>query len=297
MPLHISRRTVAVRVWFKVTSKRETMVLFSFPTKRRSVMYKIIVPVVFGLFQVLQANKPSPELCVIAKQNCGDDPLMCGIAYALFENACDLKPKSMSTRSNQNGTYFVPPAPKPCSQECVESIERLKRTKRGKELYDCDCRLDGYCLVVKARVAKCLNKTKQEPFISCSVALWNCSRDPLCNFLKTKFVEDCGEMLNGVRCEKKCLKIQSRLFKSTYGKALAKCECDGYGEAYCRAVKGHAEQLGCTLGGTGTGSPAFTYVPSDPHIYDTPIPKGNTVRFPASLWTFSAAMASTLFLL
>ena len=239
------------------------MVLFSFPTKRRSVMYKIIVPVVFGLFQVLQANKPSPELCVIANQNCEDDLLMCGLAYALFEYACDLKPNSMLTRSNQNGTYFVPPTPKPCSQECVESIERLKRTKRGKELYECDCRLDGYCLVVKARVAKCLNKTKQRPFISCSMALGNCSRDPLCNFLQEKFVEDCGEMINGIRCEKKCLRVQRKLFRSTYGKALLKCECDGYSEAYCRAVQAQRQQLGCIPRKNGSGTPAFTYVATD----------------------------------
>ena len=223
-------------------------------------MHKIILPILLGLFKVVQANKPSPELCVTATQKCLDDVFKCGLAYALFVDACDLMPKSMSTTNNRNGTYFVPPTPKPCSQECVESIERLKRTKRGKKLYECDCQFDGYCLVVKAGVAKCLNKTKQESFISCSMALWNCSRDPTCKFLQEKFVEDCGEMINGIRCEKKCLRIQRKLFRSTYGKALLKCECDGYGEAYCRAVQAQRQQLGCIPRKNGSGTPAFTYV-------------------------------------
>ena len=259
-------------------------------------MYKIILPVIFGLFQALQANKPPSELCVIANQNCQKDVFMCGLAYALFADACDLGVKLLSTRSNQNGTYFVPPVAKPCSEECVQAIETLKSTKRGKELYECDCQLDGQCLVVKARVAKCLNETRQGPYVSCTMAFSNCSRDPTCKFLRDKFLRDCGQMINGVRCEKKCIKIQSRLFRSTYGKALAGCECDGRTEAYCRAVRAHAVQLRCMPGEDGSGVPVFTYVPSDTVIHGQPSLKGKTSRSRASCWTFLAVLVLTLFL-
>ena len=223
-------------------------------------MYKIIFSVLFGLFQVLGANQLQPKLCVRVRQNCEvKDPLNCGIAYKRFKAACDLKTKPLLTRRNKNRTYLIVPTRKPCSKDCVEAIEALRKIKRGKELDECDCQLDGDCLIVKARVAKCSNKTDQRHKVSCTMAMWNCSRDPTCKFLQSKFFEDCTEMINGVRCDAKCLKIQVRLFNSTYGKPLADCECDGTGEAYCRAMKAHAKQLRCIPDMNSADKPRYVY--------------------------------------
>ena len=51
-----------------------------------------------------------------------------------------------------------------------------------------------------------------------------------------------------------------RLFKSTYGKPLAHCECDGPAEEYCRGFQAHSKQLRCRPGMDGSGSPVFRYV-------------------------------------
>lgn len=226
-------------------------------------MFKVSLFFVFCYFQVLKANNSSRKLCVRAKRNCHNDIFECGFAYANFVSSCGLIKKAMSTRSKPNGTYILPPTPYTCSKDCIKAIKTLRRTKIGEELHACDCQLDGECLIVKARVAKCQNKTKRKG-PSCTMALWNCTRNPLCKFLQNKFLNDCRDMVNGVRCEKKCLKIQDRLFRSTYGKPLSSCECDGPGEAYCRAIQAHAKQLRCTPGMDGTGTPAFTYFEEDP---------------------------------
>ena len=248
-------------------------------------MYTTILPVVFGLFHVLKANKPSPNFCVKASKKCSDDVFMCGLAYRRFEYACGFEAKTMSTRSNQNWTSLTPPTPKPCSKECTAAIKGLKRTKTGKELHECDCQLDGHCLMIKARVAKCLNPTKNHgPYISCTVALGDCKRDPSCKSLQSKFLEDCGEMINGVRCEEKCLKIQEMLNTSTYGRYLAHCECDGPGEAHCRGIRAHGQQLRCIPGMDGSGTPAFTIV--EDIIHGTvESPNNNTDNIQSPSWT------------
>ena len=228
-------------------------------------MYKIILPLVFGLFQLLNANSLS-NFCATALMKCEDDMFNCAIDYGQFLTDCDLRPRQnhVPARSDANLTVFVaPPSRKPCTHECVEAIERLKRTKRGKVLQNCDCRLDGKCLVIKARVAKCLSATKRRT-ISCTLALWNCSRNLTCASLQDRFLEDCHEMINGVKCEKKCQDIQQRLYNEA--KELADCECDGPTENYCRAIRAHSKQLECEPGMDRDGERLFIYTDSDSEI-------------------------------
>lgn len=278
---------------FKLQAKKKQWFCIHCVTKPWLAMYKIVLAVVFGLFQVLKANKSTPKLCVRANQNCQDDVFMCGLRYGHFASACGLDVKLMSTRSKENFTYLVSPTPKPCSKECIQAIKALKRTKRGKELHECDCKLDGHCLVVKARVARCLSRTKHGPYISCTNALVNCTKDPTCKFLQSKFLEDCRQMINGVRCEETCLRIQDRLFRSTYGKPLAKCVCDGPSEAYCLGIQAHAKQLRCSPGMDGSGTPAFTYIAiaTDSTIHgvgdeiEQKSTNNNTANFHSPAWT------------
>ncbi|XP_028411382.1 growth arrest-specific protein 1-like [Dendronephthya gigantea] len=236
-------------------------------------MYRIILPFVFGFFQVLNANNPSNN-CITAFMKCEEDVFNCAIEYGRFLTACDLRVTPTSTRNDKNLTRFVvPPFRKPCNHECVRAIRRLKRTKRGKALQKCDCHLDGKCLSFKARVAKCLNTTtRHRPTISCTLALLNCSLDQKCASLQEQFLRDCHHMINGVQCEKKCQDIQQRLYKEA--KNLADCECDGPTEAYCRAIRAHSKQLRCEPGMDRNGTPAFTY------IEDTKIHGGSEIKEP-----------------
>ena len=250
-------------------------------------MYRIILPIVLGLFHVLEANKASPKLCVKAKQNCRDDVFMCGLAFLRFASACGL------TRSNQNWSNLASPTPKPCSHECISAIEGLISTKRGKELYECDCQLDGDCLVLKARASSCLNKTGNRPHVSCTMALRNCTQDPTCGPLQSQFLEDCRALFNGVRCEEKCLKIQNQLQRTKYGHALTHCECDSSGEAYCRAIQAHRKQLRCMPGMDGLGLPGFIYSTHEPHIYELKTPE-NTVVFHSLSWSLVVLILTLL---
>ena len=258
-------------------------------------MYRIILPIVLGLFHVLEANKESPKLCVKAEQNCRDDVFMCGLAFGRFASACGLTDNPMSSRSNQNWSNLASPTPKPCSSECRSAIKGLIRTKRGKELYECDCRLDGDCLVVKARATSCLNMPSNRPYISCTMALWNCTQDPTCGLLQSQFLDDCREMFNGVRCEKKCLKILNELQKTKFGHALTHCECDSSGEAYCRAIRAHSKQLRCMPGMDGLGSPAFVYYTNEPDIQELKTPY-NTVVFHSLSWSLLVLVLALLLL-
>ena len=206
-----------------------------------------LLSVIFG-FLAWQGQAIDAAYCARARYNCKEDVFLCRAVFGRFATACDV-----TVRTN-----MYPPTPKPCSKVCLSAISILKSTKKGKELFDCDCNLGGDCLVVKARIEKCFDTSRRRR-VSCTRAWWNCTRDPTCCFLKSKFLDDCRELFNSVRCEK-CLRIEERLFEhSTYGRALKNCECDGSSEAYCRGIKAHAQQLRCMPGMDGNGKPGFTY--------------------------------------
>lgn len=196
---------------------------------------------------------------------------------------------------------YVPNAqtamPRNCSNDCVNAIKKLKWTKKGAALYTCDCNLDGDCLTLKARVAKCLNvddTRSRKP--SCTMANANCTGEDECKKLKNHFLLACNKMIGGVECEEKCLEAQKKLAKNERGKVLFNCECDGVTESLCRGLEANAKQLRCLPGMDGSGKPVFDYYHTDiiHGTNDVDVPE---IENSSSLPVFSRVLSWTLVLL
>lgn len=252
-------------------------------------MVKWFLLLAVGCLRVLSASKIQGKSCREAEDKCRNKDLSCDIAYFSFKSYC---PHVVDFSSTATTTDH-----KNCSKDCVAAIERLKQTKAGSDLHNCDCEHDGECLTMKARVAKCLADNNDTPKkIGCTLARENCSRNANCKKMLGHLLHACNDMISGVRCEEKCLKAQSKLFESQRGKALFNCECDGIFEPYCRGLLANAKQLRCLPGQDGTGTPNFEYENTDIIHGEEEIKNGSCVPVNLHLWSWTLLLALFIFL-
>lgn len=154
-----------------------------------------------------------------------------------------------------------------CPRACVQAIQKLTLTPRGKAMESCVCDQDAMCLTVKARLQRCILKSEGNYTIfSCTKARKNCSSNPDCLKTQKNFLRRCTQLISGQKCTQDCKDSQDELLSSELGKALNDCECDGAEEPYCRGIRANYEAL-CKA----------TREPRDPNILSTPPSQGHTV--------------------
>lgn len=264
-------------------------------------MYRVTASFILGLLQVLKLSASERVVCTVARKKCHQDVFMCAIALYNVSSLCELKMRPLARRT-MNATSHVFATAKPCSEDCFRAIHKLKGTKLGSELHRCDCEQDGHCLMSKSRISRCLHAKAIKPKQSCTLALASCMADTKCSTLKRTFLQDCTNLINGLRCDKECLAAQERLYESEHGKPLMDCECDGTYEAYCHAIKAHAQQLKCRPGLDGSGKPYFIYYNDTDltkiHGEDRLTTLGNSAFFlPCLSWSLLFVCTISLFVL
>lgn len=168
------------------------------------------------------------------------------------DSKCSLK---LNNYSQECGTIVdisntIPNASRfPCSDGCVKSIKSLMRTKKGKDLWTCECNLDANCLTLKARTEKCLaiaNGSYRQR-TGCTVVMYRCMMDTKCNKAQMEFLLKCSKLFSLTACTKECLRSQKKLFSLEKGRPLMDCECDGLDETYCLGLRAHAEYMKCKI--------------------------------------------------
>jgi len=133
-----------------------------------------------------------------------------------------------------------------CSTHCRLALIALISTKEGERLMQCTCD-DNSCILQKTRVEPCRSEVTWNiapgTVVSCSVATWICSADPLCSTSLHYYNNNCKEMFRGSRCSKRCRNSLDILMRQKAADKLTNCYCDGTEEFECENIRENTNTL------------------------------------------------------